>query len=75
MSNRGELADLISNMEPGVRDLVRWCRIVEALGTSDSVPSDTLTVMGAAMVHLAQTVEGDWERCFRLAFAKTEACS
>ena len=64
---RDNLADLVSDMESHVRDLVRWGQAVRAMGCSGSdVEAGALFVVGDAMIEVAVKVESDWERCFEL---------
>ena len=63
---RDNLADLISDMEPDVCDLVRWASLVHALGSSDFLSLECLMTIGDAMEETAKRVKDSWGAAFEL---------
>ncbi|MDP4006922.1 hypothetical protein [Methylobacterium sp. NEAU K] len=72
-SHRDNLADLLSDMEEKVCNLVRWGEAISALGTINSmVHPGSIYVMGRGLLAEARTVKEDWERCFHLSHLSEE---
>ncbi|CAA2160728.1 hypothetical protein MBRA_05884 [Methylobacterium brachiatum] len=63
---RDNLADLISDMESDVADLLAWALVVCDLGSSDNCEAKGVQVVGAAMEDVAKQLQTDWNAAFRL---------
>ena len=63
---RENLADLISDMESDVADLLAWALVVYDLGSSDNCDAKGVQVVGAAMEDVAKRVKADWNAAFQL---------
>jgi hypothetical protein len=64
--SRDNLADLISDMETDVCDLIRWASLVQSLGSTDYLSLENLTIVGSAMEDTAKRVKDSWTVAFEL---------
>ena len=69
---RDNLADLISDMECDVADLLRWATVVYDLGSSDNCDREGVQVVGSAMEAVAKRVKEDWNAAFVLSHGLRE---
>ena len=70
---RDNLANLISDMETDVADLLAWANVVYDLGSSDNCTATGVQVVGYNMRDVAQRLQDDWNAAFKLALSLREA--